>query len=179
MQQFSRKGPNADRIVRQSTGGKLERTAGYARGDGRAPRGSPPGNERSVIWRDDHPIQKTRHGDRSSGVAGKQHRCSIFRTWQPVRSLVAALSLRPRELFHRQHPTVASMAHRFAAASIRVLSCQKQKKSPDHQKMIRGCPCLSSSRCHPPDPRGETVTFQAGILTPGSSLRRVFPTRGQ
>ena len=56
------------------------------------------------------------------------------------------------------------------------LCCCPGKKNPDHHTMIRGCPCLSSSRRRPPDPRGEAVSFQAGILTSGSSLRRVFPT---
>ena len=61
------------------------------------------------------------------------------------------------------------------AASIRVMPVVQAKKNPDHHTMIRGCPCLSSSRRRPPDPRGETVSFQAGILTPGSSSFRAFP----
>jgi hypothetical protein len=53
---------------------------------------------------------------------------------------------------------------------------RRQKKSPDHYKMIRGCPGLSTYRRRFSDPRRKAVSFQAGILTPGSSSHRVFPT---
>ena len=50
------------------------------------------------------------------------------------------------------------------------------KKIPGSFFNDSGMPSLSTYRRRPPDPRREAVTFQAGILTPGSSSHRVFPT---
>ena len=62
------------------------------------------------------------------------------------------------------------------AASIRVLPLLRAKKIPGSSYNDPGMPLLILVSRRPPDPRGEAVSFQAGILTPGSSSRRVFPT---
>jgi hypothetical protein len=56
-------------------------------------------------------------------------------------------------------------------------SMQPKKNPRIIGTMIRGCPSLSTYRRRPSDPRREAVTSQAGILTPGSSFHRVFPTK--
>ncbi len=75
-----------------------------------------------------------------------------------------------------KRPLSRRVAPRFPPLRSGVLPLCRQKKSPDHYKMIRGCPGLSTYRRRFSDPRRKAVSFQAGILTPGSSSHRVFPT---
>ncbi len=120
-----------------------------------------------------------RLGRCGSDPVGKQSHCRTSRTWQTGRpSSPEKLCKQKKEPFFRGKAglTLGSVAE-LSTALIRYCRLNRgQKKSPDHSSMIRGCPSLSTYRRRPPDPRREAVTFQAGILTPGSSSHRVFPT---
>ena len=116
---------------------------------------------------------------RGSDAVGKRRRCRTSQTWQH--------NTNP---FSRQQTTLHAEAvpwskngrfpeglrPAFRRCDPEFCGWAGKKKSPDHYKMLRGCPGLSTYRRRFSDPRRKAVSFQAGILTPGSSSHRVFPT---
>ncbi len=114
-------------------------------------------------------------------TAGKQYHHMTYRTWQGYRPHdLTEFSLQSMKSFFREKAFLDKGALQRAKPSAGLLSAlQKDKKNPRIIKMIRGCPGESTYRCPCSYPRRKAVMFQAGILTPGSSSRRVFPTCGQ
>lgn len=117
-----------------------------------------------------------------SDTAGKRDHCRTSRTWQPIDPLCPekfSTQEKRAVLPRKSRPPLRECCPAFHRIDPGSPPFAQTKKTPDHSSMIRGCPGLSTYRHRPPDPRGEAVTFQAGILTPGSSSHRVFPTWGQ
>ena len=122
---------------------------------------------------------RKRLGRYGSDPVGKQSHCRTSRTWQTGRpsSPEKLCQQKKKAVLPRKGQPHSGSVAELSTALIRDCRLNRgQKKSPDHSSMIRGCPGLSTYRRRPPDPRREAVTFQAGILTPGSSSHRVFPT---